>query len=202
MRFESGWIVAASAGAMGILAALSFAGAGGGEESLRQIVRWSTRLGVPLFSAAFAARPLRQMSANRVTKWLLRNRRYLGLSFAVMHFTHLAALGAIALGYPEPFRSGLDPVTVIGGGTVYALLAAMTVTSFDRPAAWLGRRRWRALHLVGSYALWQIMTSNYVVAATADWRQAVPAAFLLGAFAARVWVWITLRGRRLPVAET
>lgn len=185
---------------MAFLVALSLALVDGGEESVWQVVRWSTRLGVVPFAAAFAARPLRQLGANPATKWLLRNRRYLGVSFAVMHFTHLAALGAIALAYPEPFRSGLEPITVIGGGIVYGLLAAMTLTSFDRSAAWLGRRRWKALHLVGSYAIWQVLTTNYVVAATADWHQAVPAAFLLAAFAVRMWVWIVLRGRRRPVA--
>ena len=29
----------------------------------------------------------------------------------------------------------------------------MTATSFDRSAAWLGPRAWRALHLVGGYYL-------------------------------------------------
>ena len=39
-------------------------------------------------------------------------------------------------------------------GTAYLFLAAMTATSFDRTAAWLGPRPWRLLHLVGGWYIW------------------------------------------------
>ena len=39
-------------------------------------------------------------------------------------------------------------------GTAYLCIAAMTATSFDRTAAWLGPRKWRLLHLVGGWYIW------------------------------------------------
>jgi hypothetical protein len=43
---------------------------------------------------------------------------------------------------------------VILGGAAYLFIAAMVATSFDSTAAWLGPRKWRALHLVGSWYIW------------------------------------------------
>ncbi|MBI3770691.1 MAG: hypothetical protein HY271_19655 [Deltaproteobacteria bacterium] len=48
------------------------------------------------------------------------------------------------------------------GGTGYLFVLAMTVTSFDRTAAWLGPRRWRRLHTLGVYYLWMIFALSYV----------------------------------------
>jgi len=202
MRFEGGSIVTAAACTMGALVVVSFVGGEGGEEALRGVLRWSTRLGVPLFAAAFAARPLRQLTTCHFSQWLVRNRRALGLSFAVMHFTHLAAIGALAWFFPEPLLGGTDVLTWVGGGVAYGLLAAMTVTSFDGPAHWLGPRRWRLLHRTGSYAIWLILTSNYVTQAMADWRLSAPALLLLGAGAARGAAWGVLARRRRAGLET
>jgi len=48
----------------------------------------------------------------------------------------------------------------IFGGVGYAMIIAMSATSFDRMAALIGPRTWRALHLVGGYYLWfQFMVS-------------------------------------------
>jgi hypothetical protein len=44
----------------------------------------------------------------------------------------------------------------VAGGMGYALLVAMTATSFDRSAAWLGRQSWQRLHGFGAHVLWLI----------------------------------------------
>ena len=41
-------------------------------------------------------------------------------------------------------------------------IAAMTATSFDRSAAWLGPRRWKRLHTTGVYYIWIIFFVSYV----------------------------------------
>lgn len=40
----------------------------------------------------------------------------------------------------------------------YLFIVLMTITSFERPAAILGRRNWRILHTVGMYYLWLSFT--------------------------------------------
>jgi len=196
--FGGARIVAASALAMAAAAVVAFATHAETEEALRQIVRASARVGVVLFALAFGARPLRQLWSSPATGWLLRNRRYVGLAFAVAHFTHLAAIAGLAVGVAG-FAAQVDPVTLVGGGLAYVLLAGMTLTSTDRTAAWLSRANWRRLHLAGSYALWFIFFTSYGPRALEDARYA-PAVLLLGAaLAARVAVWVRARMRRAEV---
>jgi hypothetical protein len=62
---------------------------------------------------------------------------------------------------PE-FRAGVDPTTLLFGGMAYVFLVAMTATSFDRTASWLGPRRWRRLHTVGAWWIWAIFVISYL----------------------------------------
>jgi DMSO/TMAO reductase YedYZ heme-binding membrane subunit len=51
--------------------------------------------------------------------------------------------------------------TTVVGGIGYVLIAAMTATSFDRSAAWLGPRRWRRLHTIGAYYVWLVFFLSF-----------------------------------------
>src|ERR1044072_8799276 len=81
--------------------------------------------------------------------WQRRNRRYLGVSFAVSHFIHLGAILALAALDRDLFWKLTNVTTIILAGAAYLFIAAMTATSFDRTATWLGPRKWRLLHLIG-----------------------------------------------------
>lgn len=123
-------------------------------EGLRLAIRATARTSLVLFAMAFAAAALVELAPNGFTHWQRRNRRYLGVSFAVSHAIHLAALIALARTDAELFWTLTNPASIVLAGTAYALLAAMTATSFDRTAAWLGARKWRLLHLVGGWYIW------------------------------------------------
>ena len=88
------------------------------------------------------------------TRWQRRNRRYLGVSFAVSHFIHLGAILALAALDRELFWKLTNVMTIVLAGTAYLFIAAMTATSFDRTTAWLGPRKWRVLHLIGGWYIW------------------------------------------------
>jgi sulfoxide reductase heme-binding subunit YedZ len=122
-------------------------------EGLRQIIRATARTSLVLFALAFTASALAELAPGGFTRWQRRNRRYLGVSFATSHFIHLAAL--IALGQVDAalFWTLTNPANIVLAGTAYVLLAAMTVTSFDTTAAWLGPRKWRLL-LIGGWYIW------------------------------------------------
>src|SRR4029450_126919 len=107
----------------------------------------------------FIASSLRILWPTELTRWLLINRRYIGVSFAASHAIHLFAIVAVMRVAPA-FR--LQTATLIGGGGAYVFLAAMTATSFDGAAAWLGPRRWRLLHKTGMYYCWFIFFISYV----------------------------------------
>jgi len=133
------------------------------EAGVRVIIRATARTSLFLFLLAFSASSLRRLWQHPATAWLLRNRRYLGVSFAVSHFLHLGAIATLAKRWPHPFiEQSTEPLVVFGGGLAYVLIAAMVATSFDRSAAWLGPRRWRILHTVGNYYALIIFANSYV----------------------------------------
>jgi len=123
-------------------------------EGLRQVIRATARTSLVLFAAAFTASALTELAPGGFTRWQRRNRRYLGVSFASSHFIHLLALLALAQVDAALFWTLTNPTNIALAGTAYVLLAAMTATSFDRTAAWLGPRKWRLLHLVGGWYIW------------------------------------------------
>ena len=145
-----GWqIVGLSALAIGSMISVIWFVQGLDEASMRLAIRATGRTSFLLFLSAFVASPLRRLWATPLSTWLLQNRRYLGVSMAVSHTYHaIAILGLwIVTAGAEP---KLDPLGTFG----YGLLLAMTLTSFDRPAAWLGKRGWKILHTTGMYFFW------------------------------------------------
>jgi methionine sulfoxide reductase heme-binding subunit len=160
------------------------------EAGVRMVIRATARTSLVLFLAAFAASSLRRFVDARVTAWLLRNRRYVGLSFAVSHALHLAAIVVVAMRWPHPFmEQSAQPLRLIGGGLGYVLLALMVLTSNDVAVRMLGSRRWRLLHLVGSWILWVIFLQSYAGRAMASRWALVAALVILGVAALRVAAW-------------
>lgn len=129
-------------------------------EGVRMVIRFTARSSLLLFCLAFSAAALARLWPNAWTRWQKRNRRYLGLSFAVSHAIHAAAIVAFARMDPAGFAEATSVASYIFGGVGYGFIIAMSATSFDRTAALIGPRAWRALHLAGGYYLWlQFMVS-------------------------------------------
>lgn len=129
-------------------------------EGVRMAIRFTARSSLTLFCLAFSASALARLWPNGWTRWQRRNRRYLGLSFAASHAIHAAAIIAFANMDPAGFAAATSPASYIFGGIGYAVIMAMSATSFDRIAALIGPRAWRALHLAGGCYLWlQFMVS-------------------------------------------
>ena len=129
-------------------------------EGVRMVIRFTARSSLLLFCLAFSAAALARLWPNGWTRWQRRNRRYLGLSFAVSHVIHAIAITAFAKMDPVAFADATSPASYIFGGIGYAVIIAMSATSFDHAAALIGPRAWRMLHLAGGYYLWlQFMVS-------------------------------------------
>jgi DMSO/TMAO reductase YedYZ heme-binding membrane subunit len=152
-----------------------------------------------LFSVVFAASSLRKLWRNGATGWLLRQRRYLGLSFAISHALHLAAIIALGLVLGDAFE--VDAVTKLGGGGAFVMIALMAATSSDRAVARLGRRRWRALHLLGVTWIWVVFAVSYTPRALIEsgWY-ALPAALVWAALGVRAAAWLRARRPRAATA--
>lgn len=154
-------------------------------EGVRMVIRFTARSSLLLFCLAFSADALARLWPNGWTRWQRRNRRYLGLSFAVSHAIHAVAIAIFAKLDPVGFADATSAVSYVFGGIGYAFIIAMSATSLDRTAALIGPRAWRALHLVGGYYLWfQFMVS---------FGKRVPTMPLYAAFLLPLLIVLTLR---------
>jgi DMSO/TMAO reductase YedYZ heme-binding membrane subunit len=139
-----------------ILAALCAGIAGSRQfdtDGIRMVIRFTARTSLLFFCLAFSAAALAQLWPNAWTRWQRRNRRQLGVTFAASHALHGGAIAAFATIDPLGFAKATSLASYVFGGIGYAFIVAMTATSFDRTAALLGPRAWRALHLTGGYYL-------------------------------------------------
>ncbi len=187
------WLLAALESALFAGALFGF---GTDEAGLRGLVRLTVRVSFSVFIVVYAAAPLRKLFPSPTTSWLLRNRRYLGVSFAWAHGLHALAIALLALLLGDAFE--VEPATIVGGGLGYLLTAGMALTSFDRTARWLGPRRWALLHRAGLYWLWFIFALNWTAASLATSRFYLPfAALTWGAAALRL---AALRAHRRAAA--
>jgi methionine sulfoxide reductase heme-binding subunit len=183
------WLLASLETALFAAAVAEF---GTEEAGLRALTRFTVRVSFAVFLPVYSAAPLRQLFPSPVTRWLLRNRRYLGVSFAWAHGLHAIAIAMLALLLGDAFEAGL--ATPVGGGLAYLLVAAMALTSFDRTARWLGPHRWGLLHRAGLHWLWFVFALNWTGAAVATSLAYLPfAALTWGAAGLRFAV---LRARR------
>ena len=127
---------------------------GGDVDGMRVAIRATARTSLVLFVMAFTASALAELLPSAATRWQRRNRRYLGISFAVSHFIHLGVILALASVDRVLFWQLTNISTIVLAGSAYLFIAAMAATSVDRTAAWLGPRKWRLLHLVGGWYIW------------------------------------------------
>lgn len=190
-----GWIlVLSTALGVGGMVVVLFATYGIELATVQRNLVATARISLVLFVLAFSASALRRVWRVPATAWLLRNRRYLGVSFATSHGIHLGLIAS--LGYYTPERFTAKPAELVPGFIAYAFLAAMTLTSFDRTAAWLGKKRWRLLHLVGSWWIWFVFTAKYTTYVTRGTEYIVIASALYAVAALRVAVAIRGGGAR------
>ena len=134
------------------------------ESSFRIAIRFTARSSCILFVLAFCASSSHKLTTTTLSKWLLQNRRYLGLSMAISHGFHAIAIAGVAILTSENMVRDNHLATL---GYIFIIL--MSITSFKRPAAILGRRNWRILHTVGMYYLWLSFTFSFGKRLTESW---------------------------------
>ncbi len=183
-RAGGAWLVLWSALAIGALCAAILAVAGAGEPGVRVVVRATARTTLALFALAFTAKALHRLWPAPATAWLLRNRRYVGVSAAVSMLVHGMALVALANLPGTTFVPELRGL--VFGGVAFAAFAAMAATSTDAAQQRLGRERWRKLHRIGGWYVWFIFTATIAPRVAQQPAYAVPLAVCLAIPALRV----------------
>lgn len=147
-------VTAGGAGAV-IAVALGLLVFGTGVEGWSAATRWTARWALVPFALVFAARGLLPRSRGRF-RALLRNRRGLGLAFALAHGVHAVAIVSFfAVSGERP-----KTLTLLGGGLAYLFILAMALTSTD-PAQRAMGRAWKTLHGFGSWYVFLIFAQSY-----------------------------------------
>jgi sulfoxide reductase heme-binding subunit YedZ len=135
-------------------------------EGVRMVIRFTARSSLVLFCLAFSAAALARLRPNAWARWQRRNRRYLGLGFAVSHALHAIAIGAFAAMDPAGFAAATSLASYVFGGIGYVFITAMAVTSFDRTAALIGARAFgasctSAAAIISCFSSWCRSASGY-----------------------------------------
>ena len=182
-RLVAGWfgLVAGLTGAI-------FATTDPGEMEFRTTLRVTALTSAIPFLLAFTASALQRLSPSLLSRWAVRNRRYLGLSMAGSHLIHLIAI----IGLVETAVNGnpISPLTKIFGGGGFVMLGLMAATSNDFATQLLGAA-WRWLHLLGVWVLWLDFTFTYAGSALATPLHFVMTVVFLAAAGVRGWgAWV------------
>lgn len=130
---------------------------GTSQEGLQFAARYTVRVSFPLFLLTYVASALAYLWRHNLSRWLLHNRRHLGLCFALAHTVHLGALTAFFIMIRE--TPGFE--TLFVGGGAYLAMFLMVVTSNNVSVSKMGRN-WRRLHLFGMHYLWFVFAFSYL----------------------------------------
>jgi len=129
------------------------------EESTRANIRWSARFGLLCFCFAFGASSMHLLFPNRFSQWLYKNRRYLGVAFALVHLIHLFFIIALHQWFEQIFS--LDAIHEVAlGGLAYLFTVLMLLTSFDKFSKAISIKNWKRLHTIGGYWIFIVFSNS------------------------------------------
>ena len=156
------------------------------KETISVLIRSTAQFSFVLFMFAFSASSLYYFWKNKFTKWLLANRRYIGVSFAISHYIHLFAL--LMMTFYSSFNVFEDRglFATIGGGIAYAFITIMTITSFDSTRKLLSQKNWKRVHTIGSYFIWIIFAKSYLPEIATTPKAAIFSVILIGVILLRI----------------
>lgn len=156
-------------------------------DGIRLLIRSTARTSLLFFLLAYTAQSLVMLWPSDGTRWIRHHRRQWGWLLVLSHAIHAVAIGCLAFFSPDLFDE-LSPVgNRVTGGLAYVFIALMGATSFDRSAAWLGRKWWGYLHTWGSHYLWLSFLVAFGKRMPADPMYGLPVAVLLLAMVLRLY---------------
>ncbi|WP_329771043.1 ferric reductase-like transmembrane domain-containing protein [Stenotrophomonas maltophilia] len=153
-------------------------------EGSRAAIRVTARTSFLLCLVAFTASSFASLLPSPFTRFLLRERRIVGLSFAFSHLLHAVAITAFGILNPAfwPARSVLANLP----GTIgYVAILALAITSHRGIARRMGPTAWRRLHVTGMWIIAAVFTYSYFKRVPGNFWYAVPSALLFTAVVVR-----------------
>ena len=131
-------------------------------KGLRSMIQLSVRCAVPWLFPAFAASSLNVVFPGSFSRWLLRNRKYVGLCFAAAMGWQLMFILCLVGMHTEYYVNNVFVLSDVVEGVVgYTFLIAMVLTSFKFGRSRLTSKQWKLLHTSGIYWLWTYILIVY-----------------------------------------
>lgn len=124
------------------------------EESIRLNIRITARISFLLFSLAFIASSLQEISKSNFSRFLMKNRRSIGLSFGASHIVHLINILILLFAIHNGNIDGLGGFKkLLPAILVYVYIFIMMLTSNNFSMKLMGSKVWTGIHRVGMYAI-------------------------------------------------
>ena len=115
-----------------------------------EMIQMSVRCTVPLLYLAFVASAYNILLPSKSSRWLLRNRRYIGLAYAASMGWQLFFILWMWTGHWEYYKGEVyllsDILFQVPG---YLIIFAMTITSFMPVRRKMSQKQWRFMHWTG-----------------------------------------------------
>ena len=140
----------------------NFGLAGWNAPAITHAIDATGRTSLILFAIAFTASSVESLWPSSLSRWSLRNRRWIGLSFASSHFIHLGLIISMTVFFPDPFVRDQSMAQWVFGGLAYGFVLLMALTSTDQAQRWMGMKTWKRLHFVGSHWIWTLFLLTYL----------------------------------------
>jgi DMSO/TMAO reductase YedYZ heme-binding membrane subunit len=126
------------------------------------MIQYSVRWAVPFIFLVVAASSVHILFQNSFSAWWLRNRKYIGLCFAVAMSWQGLFIFIMSYFFHDYYYADVYFLRdELEGSIGYIFLPAMVVTSFNFGRKHLSSKQWKLLHKSGIYFLWAYPFSVY-----------------------------------------
>jgi len=132
-------------------------------ESSRTFLRVSGRVGMGLFFVSFGASALHRIFKAGWTTYLVGNRRYYGISTAIVLWAHFLVILSLSFTASEWFEESAPWYILYSGTGTFILVGLMALSSNNFAVKKMGARAWKTLHLVGGYMDLASFVGEYVL---------------------------------------
>lgn len=131
-------------------------------EQVSHLISYSVRWSVPFIYFVVAASAMPVLFPSDLSRWWIRNRRYVGLVFATAMAWQGAFIFLVSSVHADHYYSDIYYLRdELEGTSGYLFLAAMVFTSFDFGRRWVSSSQWKLIHRSGVYFLWAYPFSVY-----------------------------------------
>jgi DMSO/TMAO reductase YedYZ heme-binding membrane subunit len=124
-------------------------------EGVSHMIQFSVRWAIPFIYLVVAAPAIHTLFPGPVSAWLLRNRKYVGMCFAIAMAWQGLFIFIMSFFFREYYYEKIYWLRdEIEGSIGYIFLTAMVVTSFQFGRKYLTQRQWKILHRSAIYYIW------------------------------------------------